>query len=251
MTQPDIAGWATPRQPSRPRIGRIIFWALTILAAASLVTSIAIPFTMIRRAYTDQLTSMENTIVPGDRVFVAGGSIRRGDVVVLHDPVAPGPDNLEFKRVIGLPGDHVACCDANFRVTVNGKELNEGYVYPGDDPSLTRFSVTLRSGQVWVMGDHRSISRDSRQWGPVPESDITGRVVFLAHGSSLVALRTPQTFVADGLAPRDTRPDVYARLALLAVASVAALLVLAIVGLTLFVIRRRRSRRAEPAPATV
>jgi hypothetical protein len=97
------------------------------------------------------------------------------------------------------------------------------------------------------MGDHRNISVDSREWGAIPVSGIVGRVLFVAHGSSIAALRTPQAFVADGLAPTDTRLDFYLRLALLAAASTAVLLVLAVVGITRFVIRRRRARRAPPS----
>jgi signal peptidase I len=88
-----------------------------------------------------------------------------------------------IKRVIGLPGDHVACCDAQGRVTVNGVPLNEkSYLYPGNAPSETRFSVTVPAGSVWVMGDHRDVSYDSRGHefgfpggGSIPESAVVGR----------------------------------------------------------------------------
>ena len=60
------------------------------------------------------------------------------------------------KRVIGLPGDRASCCDALGRITVNGVPLNEqSYLYPGDQPSAQRFSVTVPPGRLWVMGDHR------------------------------------------------------------------------------------------------
>jgi Signal peptidase, peptidase S26 len=159
-------------------------------------------------------------------------------------------EGLFVKRVIGLPGDHVACCDARGRITVNGKPLDETYVYPGNRPSVSRFSVTLGRGQIWVMGDHRNISVDSRKWGPVPVSGVAGRVVFAGPGwSDFAALRTPATFVADGLAPADTRPDLYLRLAVLALASVALLLLLAIFGITSAAVRKRRSRQAAARAA--
>jgi len=250
MAQPRMTAWAPPSQPPRRRAGRVVFWVLVGLAAALLVTSIAIPIATIR-PYLERSTSMEDTIVPGDQVLVAGGSgLRRGDVIVVQVPVS-GADNLALKRVIGLPGDHVACCDPGGRVTVDGKPLDETYLYPRDHPSAARFSVTLRAGQVWAMGDHRSISLDSREWGPLRERAVVGRVVFVGHGASFVALRTPQTFVVGGLTPSDTRPDFYLWLALLALASAAGLLILAAVGITRYVIRRRRLRErsalARPA----
>ena len=250
MAQSDVAIWVPPQEQPRRRIGRIVFWALVGLAVAALIVSIAIPIATIG-AYTEQSPTMEKTIFPGDRLFVAqGSSIRRGDVVVLRVPARQSrTSSLFIKRVIGLPGDHVACCDARGQLTVNGKPLDETYVYPGNRPSVSSFSVTLGRGQIWVMGDHRSISADSRKWGPVPVSGVVGRVVFIGRGSHLTALRTPQTFVSDGLAPADTRPDLYLRLAFLALASVAALLLLTIFGITRFVIRRHGARRAAAAQA--
>ena len=170
MTQPDISTWVPPRQPPERRIGRIVFWVVFGLAAVLLVTSVAIPIVTIR-PYRVPSMSMENTVTPGDEVLVAPGSaIRRGDVVVLHVPVAvSGTDGVFMKRVIGLPGDHVACCSGG-HVTVDGKPLDESYLYPGDPPSRITFSVTLGQGQIWVMGDHRKFSLDSHDKGPVPAS---------------------------------------------------------------------------------
>lgn len=244
MAQLDITTWVPPRQPPERRIGRIVFWVLFGLSAVLLVTSIAIPVVTMR-SYLVPSMSMENTVLPGDRIVVASGSgIRRGDVVVLHVPVAVSGTNALFvKRVIGLPGDHVACCSAG-HVTVDGKPLDESYLYPGDPPSRATFSVSLGRGQIWVMGDHRQISSDSQDWGPVPASGVAGRVVVVEHGFSFTALRTPQTFVTDGLAPPDARSDVYLVPALLAAGSVLALLILAITGITRFMIRQRRSRGA-------
>jgi signal peptidase I len=248
LAQHDTAAWAPPGERPERRVGRIVFWVVVGVALVALVTSVAIPVVTIQ-PYLEQSTSMQNTLAPGDRLFaVPGGTVRRGDVIVFRVPARVSKTPALFvKRVIGLPGDHVACCDSRGRITVDGRALDESYLYPGDPPSRIRFSVTVGKGQVWVMGDHRNVSLDSREWGAIPASGIVGRVVFVAHGSEFTALRTPQTFVADGLAPRDTRLDSYLRLALLAVASAAALLVLAIAGITRFVIRRRRSRRAPPS----
>jgi signal peptidase I len=249
MTRHDTATWAPPQQRPERHVGRIVFWALVGLTFAALATSVAIPVATIQ-PYVEQSTSMQNTLAPGDRLFaVPGDSVRRGDVIIFREPVRVSKTRaLVVKRVIGLPGDHVACCNSRGRITVDGKALDETYLYPGDPPSRVRFSVTVGKGRVWVMGDHRNISLDSREWGAIPVSGIVGRVLFVAHGSDFTALRTPQAFVADGLAPRDTRLDFYLRLVLLAMASTAALLVLAVVGITSFVIRHRRVRRARRAP---
>jgi hypothetical protein len=150
--------------------------------------------------------------------------------------------------VIALPGDHVACCNAKRQVTVDGKALSENYLYPGEPPSRTRFSATVRKGEIWVMGDHRNISVDSRKWGQVPLRGVVGRVILVVHGSSFATVRTPLAFVAKGLAPVDTRLGLYIRLAIAAAASLILLLLLAIFGITRFAIRRRcRNRRAPPA----
>lgn len=245
MTQQDTKTWAPP-QRSKPPAGRIVFWILVVVSAGLLSASIAVPVLSIQ-PYTEQSPTMENTIRPGDQMFaVTGSAIRRGDVVVLRVPRrVSGTNDVFVKRVIGLPGDRVACCDAQGRVTVNGKPLDETYLYPGDRPSVVPFSVTLRRGQIWVLGDRRNISVDSRRWGPVPESGVLGRVVAVQRGSTLVALRTPQTFVSEGLAPADNRPDLYAGLAVMALASVAALLILTVIGTSRFVSRRRRARREQ------
>ena len=248
MPQPDYATRVPSTLPPKRRTGRIVFWVMFGLAAVLLVTSIVIPIVTIK-PYSTPTMSMANTILPGDEIFAASGSgIRRGDVVVLHLPVAVSGINGDFvKRVIGLPGDHVACC-AGGHVTVNGKPLDESYLYPGDPPSRSTFSVRLGHGQLWVMGDHRKISIDSQDWGPVPASDVIGRVVLVNHDFKLTALQTPPTFVTDGLAPVDNRSGAYLAWPALTVVSALALLVLVITGITRFMIRRRRSSKNLPLP---
>jgi signal peptidase I len=95
------------------------------------------------------------------------------------------PDGTDFvKRVIGVGGDRVACCDEAGRVTVNGVPLDEAsYLFPGDSPSDQSFDVIVPAGMLWLMGDHRSNSADSRAHlgdpggGMVPESRVVGRVM--------------------------------------------------------------------------
>jgi signal peptidase I len=257
MTTESSAVWAPPRPPHPPRprrTGRIAFWAVFGLVAACLLSCVVGVF-LAYRSYTIPSGSMENTLRPGDHVRVQlGQDVRRGDVIVYTLPAGFDHQNLGgvyVKRLIGLPGDHVACCDAAGDVTVNGKALHEqAYLYPGNKPSAFRFSVTLGPGQMWVMGDHRSISLDSRGYGPVPTADITGRVFQVTRGSSVVAssvvsITTPATFVADRLAPPDYRTPLSEYLRLMGAAGIAfvVLLLLAALGVTRWTLRRRRARR--------
>jgi signal peptidase I len=105
--------------------------------------------------------SMENTLLVNDRVFVnkLAGAPERGDIVVFKG--WNGEDTI--KRVIGIGGDKVVCCDKQKRITVNGTPLEESsYLYPDDFASGDKFDVTVPAGKIWLMGDHRSASADSR-----------------------------------------------------------------------------------------
>jgi signal peptidase I len=112
------------------------------------------------------------------------------------------PGDILIKRVIGLPGDTVACCDAQGQVTVNGIPLSEqSYLYPGDAPSDQRFNIVVQPGRLWVMGDHRSISDDSRDHegdpggGTIPENAVIGRAfVIIWPPSRWRILPIPATF---------------------------------------------------------
>jgi signal peptidase I len=176
---------------------------------------------------------MQNTLAIGDRVLVNKlvydvRTIHRGDIVVFsgngswNPGVAPKSSNVfakfgnsvmsmfgleqnqndYIKRVIGVPGDHVACCDAQGRVTVNGIPLSEqSYLYPGNPPSETRFSITVPPKSLWVMGDHRDVSYDSRGHtgdpggGSIPESAVVGRAfVVIWPVSQWTILGIPSTF---------------------------------------------------------
>ncbi|MFI5083864.1 MAG: signal peptidase I, partial [Streptosporangiales bacterium] len=134
------------------------------------------------------------------------------------------PGDILIKRVIGLPGDRVACCDAQGQVTVNSVPLTEqSYLYPGDAPSEIRFNIVVPPGRLWVMGDHRLISDDARNHlgqpggGTIPENAVIGRAfVIIWPISRWRILPIPATFEQPELssaaassappAPRDTAP---------------------------------------------
>ncbi len=119
---------------------------------------------------------------------------------------APGQHDY-IKRVIGVPGDHVACCNAHGQVTVNGVALKESsYLYSGNAPSTTNFSITVPPGRLWVMGDHRAVSCDSRCHpgdpgdGTIPESQVVGRAFMIVWPPSRWRiLPIPATFAQPGV----------------------------------------------------
>ncbi|MEV6941248.1 signal peptidase I [Streptomyces sp. NPDC051172] len=131
--------------------------------------------------------SMENGLRIGDRVLVNklayrfGAEPRRGDVVVFDGTGYFG--NADYiKRVVGVGGDHVVCCDKEGRIEVNGRSVDEStFLHPGDSPSTVPFTVVVPDGTLFVLGDHRSDSSDSRDHlgspggGMIPVSDVIGR----------------------------------------------------------------------------
>ncbi len=186
---------------------------IPIIVVAALVVSIFVKTFLIHFFYIPS-GSMENTLKIGDRIAVNKfanyfSDIKRGEVVVFKDPAkwlgqAPGetgsktvvaiknalvtvgvlPDPAKqylIKRVIGVGGDTVICCDAKDRITVNGKAINEPYIFAGNKPSDSTFKVIVPKNFIWVMGDHRGASADSRfhtddiHHGMVPLGDVVGR----------------------------------------------------------------------------
>jgi signal peptidase I len=221
----------------RNRRKRSFMREFPILVVVALLLAVVIK-TYALQAFFIPSGSMENTLNINDRVLINKlvydfRGIHRGDIVVFNGdgswdpgavPVSQNfvaefvsnfqgmfgfghPGDIYVKRVIGLPGDHVACCNAQGRVTVNGVALNESpYLYPGEAPSMIRFNIVVPSGRLWVMGDHRLVSDDSRGHlgmpggGTVPESAVLGRAfVIIWPPSRWRFLPIPGTFEQSAL----------------------------------------------------
>ena len=237
--QPDPAEPGPPAEDGPDEPGRAPaarkrkhFWRelLIIVVAAAVLTLVVKAFVV--QVYKIPSASMENTLQVGDRVLVNKliyrfRGVARGDVVVFSGQDAWGPDaappptnpvlrvwdglladvglyssqTYYIKRVIGLPGDRVACC-TDGKVTVNGVPLSEGsYLYPGDAPSFPFKTVVVPAGHLWVMGDHRGDSDDSRYHtsdpgsGAVPEDEVVGRAFLIIWPPSRISdLPIPSTF---------------------------------------------------------
>lgn len=206
------------RKGHAPDRNPLLVWLKEI--ATVVVIAVVLSFlikTFLFRAFYIPSESMVSTLDINDRIFVnllvpEPFALERGDVVVFKDtkgwlPPTPQrvdgpftwfedgltfvgllPDNSEqhlVKRVIGLPGDHVICCDADGKLTVNGAPLDEKYVNPAEVPLVRDFDVVVPAGKVWVMGDNRNHSADSRahmdsNGGFVDIADIEGEAAVIA-----------------------------------------------------------------------
>lgn len=237
---------AEPTRPPRPRRRpwRVVYWVTLGLLAAILVGAIVYARVSFSEAQVPS-AGMAPAVPAGSKLFYQRGA---GDVVPGDIVIAQTPNGLLVRRVIGLPGDRVSCCDAAGLVDVDGKALDESYLGPGVAPSTVTFAVTLGPGQLWLMADNRDDAYDSRGWGPLPVSDIVGRVVEVSRPGGWTQLRTPETFIADGLAPADTRPALVFPLLGAAGLAALAIIVQGIVGIILWTIRRRRRRPSEAQP---
>jgi signal peptidase I len=217
--QPPTGGEGPGAAPA-PKKQRSFWKELPILIGIALVLALLIK-TFLVQAFSIPSDSMQNTLQQGDRVLVDkltpwfGSEPERGEVVVFHDPdnwlagePTPDPNALQtflswiglmpsaeekdlIKRVVGVGGDTIEC-EGTGPLKVNGKALSEAaYVYAGNTPCSQddqggQFKVKVPDGFIWVMGDHRQNSRDSRynqsdkNHGMVPVDDVVGRAIVIA-----------------------------------------------------------------------
>ncbi|MDH6136986.1 signal peptidase I [Kitasatospora sp. MAA4] len=209
----------TARRASR-RVKRSLAREVPLVGVVALLLALALK-TFFVQVFVIPSGSMEQTIRIGDRVLVDkltpwfGSQPQRGDVVVFQDPggwlendpatgtdgpishgiksafsyvgLLPSSSRQDLiKRVVGVGGDTVACCDPQGRITVNGAAIDEPYLAPGNPPSRIPFSVKVPPNSLWVMGDHRDVSADSRYHmgnpggGSVPLKDVVGRAFLIA-----------------------------------------------------------------------
>ncbi|MEU9117591.1 signal peptidase I [Streptomyces sp. NPDC048483] len=203
---------------------------------------------LIYRPYTVPTDSMSPTIAVGARVLaekVDGAEIRRGDIVVFKDK-AWGQLPM-VKRVVGVGGDTIACCTKQGRLTINGKPVEEPYLHGNGPASPVGFrSTKVPAGQLFLLGDHRSDSLDSRvhladgDRGAVPRSAVQARVDARAWPlSGIGVMERPSSFAS--LPGGVSQPGPVRPLALAVVAG--AVLVLG--GAAYGPIARRRTRKAR------
>jgi signal peptidase I len=206
----------------RPRRGWLIFLRdVVVIVVIALLVSFLVKTFLVRSFYIPS-ASMNQTLIENDRILVDEitprfGGYERGDVIVFRDPggwlpsapkpvrspfvegadwllslvglAAPDSDEHLIKRVIGLPGDRVVCCDALGQITINGQAINEApylHLSPGKTaPTDVPFDVTVPSNSYWVLGDNRDNSRDSRfhqdqpGGGFVPRENVVGRAFLI------------------------------------------------------------------------
>lgn len=190
------------------RQSRKLGWRFVVVAVAIIFVFLALVRNVLVDVYYIPSGSMEPLLLTGDRVLVsrlafANHPIERGDVVVFDGrgsftplksgvgPVADGVvatgqwlglvpnDHIYVKRVLGVAGDTVKCCSVGGLLEVNGVPVTESYLHPGDEPSELKFEVTVPQGKLWLMGDHRDVSLDSRSLLGAPGGGLisTSRVI--------------------------------------------------------------------------
>ena len=202
------------RASSKPRGN---FWReLPILLGVAILVAVLVRAFVLQTFFIPS-ESMEHTLNIDDRVLVNKlvynfRDPHRGEIVVFKSPMEWRSDPREedfIKRVIGVGGDHVVCCDDQDRIIVNGHPLDEPYLYrngngESDPASEDEFDIRVPDGRLWLMGDHRSQSGDSREQymrhgsvdrATIPAGDVVGRAFVLFWPVSRMDwLTVPETY---------------------------------------------------------
>jgi signal peptidase I len=245
--EPDTEGKSAQKRGGRSFLTEMVVLFVVALTIALLIKSFVVqPFFIPSSSMENTLLIGDKVLV--NKLVYHFRPIQRGDIIVFngddswnpptaaqagsHNPVARAYDDTlgalfrniaglfgtptdqvdYIKRVIGLPGDRVACCNSRGQVTVNGVALSEkSYLFPDNQPSEFPFNVTVPAGQLWVMGDHRIDSADSRlhdcgyrdpetcfpfdKTGTIPENKVIGRAFLIVWPpSQFKVLSIPATF---------------------------------------------------------
>ncbi|MEV7196197.1 signal peptidase I [Streptomyces sp. NPDC093510] len=180
--------------------GRLTLTFLSCVGAMLLVSA------FVMQPFQIPSGSMEPAFRSGDRVLVNklayrfGSEPQRGDAVVFDGSGYFG-DADYIKRVVGTGGDRVVCCDKRGRIKVNGEPVDEPYLYPGDAASQVPFDVVVPEDSLFLLGDHRSDSRDSRDHlgepggGMIPVDEVIGRADWIAWPiSRWTSLKRPGSY---------------------------------------------------------
>ncbi|MER0448577.1 signal peptidase I [Streptomyces sp. Edi4] len=203
------------------------------------------------KPYTVPTQSMSPTVKAGDRVLaqrISGGDVRRGDVVVFQDKEWANVPMV--KRVVGVGGDTVKCCGTDGRLTVNGTPVEEPYLHGKNPASGTPFEAKVPQGQVFLLGDDRSVSLDSRVHlddaanGSVPLTAVNARVDAVAWPLGGM-LERPAGFTP--LPGGTSRPGPLELILGAVVAGAVLILAGALQGPVSSLTRRRRGRAASAA----
>ena len=246
-TEPPAEPPTATRPRRRSRSALLFARDILFILLAAIVISFLIKTFLVRSFYIPS-ESMENTLMVNDRVLVNELEprlmpVQRGDVIVFTDPggwlneqpTTPRPGGLPglvagaldfigltpsasndhlIKRVIGLPGDHIACCTADGRMTVNSIPIDEPYVHlPAGvtRASYVDFDVTVPAGELWVEGDNRNNSEDSRYHqslptkGFVPMSDVVGKAFVITWPVDRWTWLGNYPLTFDGVGAKDQR----------------------------------------------
>lgn len=195
----------TPKPSRSSRAGKLYSGAVVAAGLTLLVGSFVL-IAVGYRPYAVPTQSMEPTVAAGEKVLaerISGDEVRRGDIVVFRD--AEWGDTPMVKRVIGVGGDLVACCDARGRLTINGTAVAEPYLASAGAPDIggsaagaspVGFSARVARGRLFLLGDNRAESIDSRfhlaaQGGTVPRSAVTARVAATLWPPGRMGVRQP------------------------------------------------------------
>lgn len=244
------AGKAKAAGPAGGRSGQIIS-GLAVALGCVLFLGGFVWGAVVYRPYTVPTGSMVPTVGVGDKILaqrIDGSQVRRGDIVIFTDSL--WGDVPMVKRVVGVGGDKVACCDKQGRMTVNGKAIDEPYLNDTKGPaSPTGFQATVPKGDLFLLGDNRAISEDSRvrltdaDGGSVPRSAVQARVDATAWPLGRMGM-IGRTDAFAGLAGGTSQPGPLTWVVSAIVAGVVLIFGGAAYGPVAGVLGRRRTRRA-------